>query len=199
MAESSQHLKKAFSLIEVLVATSLVAVVGTMAFLILESTRQVAEEVRGIPSRPFEQLTQNIQRELDNLLPRPGTKDLPSFSLDQGMNLTFTTQERDKEGQFQVYAVAYLHEESHTLQIYTRYPDGLAVTNVLNTLSSPLRFEVWTEEMWVEMWPPEEKNRQGVPARIRIGMEGEMEGDRLRELYIPASYGVEKPQLQTKR
>ncbi|GEM_PF-4017951 len=153
-----------FTLVEVLVAVSLVAVVGTIALLLLNSTRNVAAEVEQQMISPMERIRVNLEEELFHLHRKLPDDNWPTFELREGQSLHFTTR-------------LPLTGDTHRLPVVCRYePDGTstrrslespylssAVTNRLDMIQGPLTFEVNLNGLWVRDWPAEEPDTSGHP------------------------------------
>jgi hypothetical protein len=150
----------AFTLTEVLVAVSLVAVIGTLALLLLQSTGNVAREIgEGHPPAHL-QVLNRLERDLLHLIPSPPGDPYPSFSLEKGEILKLTTLRTTPEG-LRIPAICLYQPEGRVTLRIEQIPNHTAVTNRLDMLRSPLRFALTAgERSWAD-WPQEEKDQEG--------------------------------------
>lgn len=182
---------KGFSLVEVLVALSLVAVLGTTALLLLESARRVSREVATESEDPLAPLLPPLRGELDHLLPAPPLKTLPAFTLEEeGRRLHFTTRLPDALGRLRAAEITYVAtpEGAFRVQRIAHHPHS--VTNRLDTAGLPLRFQVRHQDTWTEQWPPEERDASGPPLLLRLSL-SETHKEPSHTLFIPPALRVD--------
>lgn len=156
-----------FTLVELLVAISLVAVVGTLALLLLNSTRQIAEEVEDRPPR-FDSDLLALEDELLQMLPSPESDDWPSFALAEGQILQFSTLVSLGNGALVPVASRYEPDGQDTLHVQESPYLPQNRTNRIENLRSPMEFEVLLEKTWHKDWPMERAGGpEGAPQLLR--------------------------------
>ena len=174
-----------FSLVEVLVALSLVAILGTTALLLLESTRRVSTQIVFEPPDPLGDIVHTMRRELDHLIPQPVPEELPGLTLDNGSHLSFTAHLTDGQGGRVTQKIEYLSLPEGLLRIHRPYLDSGSVTNRLDTLGTELTFSLRSQDIWTGDWPPEDNNGAGTPTLLRIHMSQRGETDH-HDIFLPA-------------
>ena len=177
-------------MVEVLVALSLVAVLGTTALLLLESTRRVSDDVAREPKNLSRSVIAPLRLELDHLLPDPPLESLPTFTLENdGRLLRFTTRLPDEAGRLRAVELAYISTPDGAFRVHRPLHHAHGVTNRLDTAGRPPRFAAERDGDWQSTWPPEEPQTSGPPSRLRLTLPGA--GDDLSHtLFIPASLRV---------
>jgi len=166
--------RRAFTLVELLVALSLVAVIGTLALLLLNSTRKVSAEVNAFRLSASEILLRELEQDLYHLHRKPSGKEWPPFELLEGSRLQFTTHLQLETGTRIPVACSYRPEGRGSLRIVESPYLSTGLTNRIDRLKRPLTFQLLVKEEWVSTWPPEEtESAEAPPVLLRV--QGDLE------------------------
>jgi prepilin-type N-terminal cleavage/methylation domain-containing protein len=180
---------KGFSLIELLIAVSLVAGVMSIAFMILDSARRVAEEISGPSGSPVEPFWTQLQSEIDRILPSPVQLDTPPlrFSKNEGVELVSLLP--DPQGIPLETHLHYYVADEQLLRVSTRGFPLVAETNIVAVAISEFRAQALIEDQVFDEWPKE--NEHPLPPRITLEIETDTRERRTRDFYLPASFRIE--------
>jgi|GEM_PF-1969907 len=181
--------QKGFSLIELLIAVSLLAVVMSLAFMVLDSARRVAEEISGPSGSPAEPFWTQLQSEFDHILVTPVQMDRPPlrFSEDEGLELVSLLP--NPQGIPLETFVQYYVEDEQLLKITASGYPLVAETNIVAEAISVIRSQGLIEDQEFMDWPDEDENP--LPPRIQIELETDSREILQREFYLPASFRIE--------
>lgn len=181
--------QKGFSLIELLIAVSLLAVVMSLAFMVLDSARRVAEEISGPSGSPAEPFWTQLQKEFDHILVSPVQMDRPPlrFSEDEGLELVSLLP--NPQGIPLETFVQYYVEDDQLLKITASGYPLVAETNIVAEAISEIRSLGLIEDKEFVDWPDEDENP--LPPRIQIELETDSREVLQREFYLPASFRIE--------
>lgn len=187
--------RRAFTLIEVLIALALTSVVMGLAWIVLDSTRKVTLEI----DKPIEDTTdifwQQIQWELDRLLSSPvNTKTPPlRFSPERGLEMVALLPDRNG-----IPLQTELHYVLKDTQLMKIRKSGFPPAAQTNLLSETVQAFLPTVEIDAESfssWPPEKNSPPPPLLQLRLLMKDGQSTER--EFYLPAAFRVEKAGAET--
>lgn len=176
---------RGFSLVEVLVALSLITILGGSAFLLLRSTQKIYNQIiQPLPEQTLQELGDHLRRDLDNWIPHPSPPELPDLQLEAGIHLTLTSRE-PAGGRAQ--KVQYTLQPGEVVRTARRYLDSTTVTNRFEV--SRVSLHLRQDGAWIPDWPPEESADPARPSMLRMIWEGNSTPQH-HDLLIPASLRV---------
>lgn len=182
-----------FSLVELLVALALVSVVTTLAWMILDSTRRVGEEIAREAESPAAELWERLDREFNHLLAGPsGLKQEPTLAFASGSGLDLKALPPSEVGAPLETLVSYRLEEAALLRISRSAYSDLAVTNRVLEGVAAFAAQGRLAEGWTPQWPVEGEP-QTVPARVRVAVDLGGEAPEVREWFLPLSIQAAPP------
>ena len=182
--------RRAFTLVELLIALALTAVVMGLAWIVMDSTRKVSLEIEQPVDRPVDAFWQQLQWEFDRLLPSPvNTKRPPlRFSPENGLEMVALLP--DADGIPLQTELHYFLKEKELFKIRQSGFPPTAQTNPVFTAVQHFAVLVQSEGQDVTEWPPEKNSP--LPARLQMEMEG-VNGQRSQhDFYLPAAFRVKK-------
>lgn len=181
--------RRGFSLIEVLVAVSLVTVVISLAWILLESVRQVADEIEMPIENSADPFWSQLQKEIDQLLPDPVQHDMPAlrFSPKEGLEMISLLQ--NEKGIPLETKIHYFTDDDILMKITENGFPLNARTNVVAESVSTIRSHALQDDQKIPVWPPEDEHP--LPARVEVELETVERTTLTRVFFIPASLKYE--------
>jgi len=196
MEQPSPHLTRntqsAFTLVELLIALTLVSVVMALAWMVLDSTRKVTEEIGAPVTNPVEQVWSGIQYELDRLLPDPQPSDIPGLQFTDDTGLELVSLVPGPEGIPLQTELHYQINQSKLLKISIRNAPPLSQTNVIAQGVTAFRIRGHKDESEIESWPPEEE--KPLPSRLSAELQLSDGSVYTRDFHLPASFRAKTPE-----
>lgn len=182
--------RQGFTLVEVLMAVALSAVVMGLAWVLMDSTRKVAREIEQPVEDPFAPLWQELQTAADRLLSHPvSPKDPPlRFSEENGLEMVALLP--DANGIPQQTGLHYFIQNQSLYRIRrTGFPPS-AQTNLLSNAVARFAAAVPAADEVIREWPP--KKNSPLPLRLQVEI-SPTDGPAVRqEFLIPAALRVKK-------
>lgn len=178
-------------------ALALSSVVIGLTWVLLDSSRQVADEISQPLLHPLTGLAGQLQNELDGLLPRPVDTKAKPISFSEDGPLEMVTLIPNARGVAMQTRVRYWVGEESLLRSHTQGFPPVSQTNVVAGKVEALQVVALHEGERHSLWPPEKTgentNPPEIPARLEVTVLSDSFSEFQREYYLPASYKVEKP------
>jgi prepilin-type N-terminal cleavage/methylation domain-containing protein len=184
-----------FTLVEILIGLALVGVVVGLAWIVLDSVRKVATEISQPIADPMYPVWQQLEHELDSLLPRPVEAEIPALRFSEAEGLEFVSLLKVNKEIPRQTELQYLLEDQDLLRI-TR--SGYPITARTNRVATGIQAwdiqashqgEIFTN------WPPEEDTP--LPARLTFTLERKNRISHSFDQYLPASYRHTPPNSES--
>ncbi|MGA0332672.1 MAG: prepilin-type N-terminal cleavage/methylation domain-containing protein [Kiritimatiellia bacterium] len=182
--------RSAFTLVELLISLLLVSVVMGLAWIVLDSTRKVAEEINLPPESPLTQVWTQLEEEFDRLLPQPRDTEIPGLRFSAESGLEMVTLIPGPEGIPQQTELSYFIAENSLQKVLRRSYPPAVVTNVLIHNVTKLHIHGHRGELEIARWPSEPESP--LPPRISVEIVREDGESSSREFYLPASFQLKK-------
>ena len=192
MASLHPRSRAAFSLVELLVALSLLGVLLAVAGLLLGGAQRVTDIITRETPHTAETFARVLQYDLDRLLRAPLPVDTPGLTLDPEKGMSFPALLPDSDGILRHHRVAYLWDDAEAIRrVQESFSPPQAVTNVVLQAVQRRAITLRHEQEWQPVWPPETDST--LPSLLRLEVEVTGEEPLLRDLVIPAAFRV-KPE-----
>ncbi|MDF3129412.1 prepilin-type N-terminal cleavage/methylation domain-containing protein [Kiritimatiellaeota bacterium B1221] len=176
---------RGFSLIELLIALSLVSVVMALAWIILDSTRQVADEIQTPIEPPLQPLWNQLEFEFDHHLPQPTNTKFPSLRFSEKTGLEMISLLPGPENvPLQTELHYWVDEEGLKKSIHISYPPT-AQTNLITADVASLRVWARRGEEEILHYPLEQKT--ALPHIIKMELRSADGTSFTREWFLPSS------------
>lgn len=185
--------RKGFTLIELLLALALTSVVTALAWIVLDSTRNVSEEISAPVENPLEPLWAELQFEYDRLLPKPVKAEIPAlrFADDTGLEMvSLLPNTREIPLQTELH---YFVKESQLLRVSRILVPPLSETNLIARQVTALRIRAHNPDAVTDKWPPEKSGP--LPHRLTVELVFANGSSQSRDFFIPASMRMEKSRI----
>ncbi len=189
MEHPPTYLKKprssGFSLIELLIALSLVSVVMALAWIILDSTRQVADEIQAPIGSPLAPLWNQLEFEFNHHLPQPKNTKFPALRFSEETGLEMVSLLPGPENvPLQTELHYWVDEDGLKKSTRTAYPP-VAQTNLITADVDVMRVIGRKGEVEIINYPQEPE--KSLPPLIEIELQTE-DGTRFtREWFLPST------------
>lgn len=194
MENSSAGLKRpglrAFTLIEVLIALALTSVVMGLAWVVMDSTRKVSLEIEQPVDDPVDTFWQQLQWELDRLLPSPVNTKRPALRFTPETGLELVALLPDADGIPLQTELHYFLKEKEMFKIRQSGFPPRAQTNLVSTAVQRFSIFVQDDDQRYTEWPPE--NKRPLPALLQMQMETTNGLNSQHAFYLPAAFRVKK-------
>ncbi len=195
---------KGLSLVELLVALSLLSVVTLMGWLMLASIRNIADELLTETPDTLDRALSGFENDLAHLVRSMAPDGDPDFQLDPDGTAKWLTTAPGEHGRDIPLEVTYLppDNEGHWRRA-VRFPGQTqAQTNLLHSAVQHLALSAYLEEnLWSPKWPPETTNDSPAPGNapprlLRFEVET-TDGTRVHgNFLIPAAMRIDPPDTE---
>ncbi len=184
--------RAAFSLIEVLVALTLMSLVLALAALLLSTSGRVTDSIAAPRPRHALDTVLRLGQDLDRLLRAPLPDDETGLRLDAEEGLSFPLLLETPTQGLRHHRVAYLwNADGELRRLLWDSATDLTSTNILLRGFTRFRLVAREEGQDFETWPPE--NRNEPPRLLRVDLEIPGEAPLLRDLALPAAFRHSPP------